>query len=338
MDANHGRGAGSLMGISSTERAQALPLLKTIGRVAFVDDDPRFLETLKLTLPPDDLEFYLAPRDLDLLDARLERNRELLRHERTWLSALAHSQLNGATSSAAHLALQYLARTERLALVTTLITDYAMPGRNGIDLSARYEMPGLLRTLLTGIVDEKAAVRAFNARAIERYLPKQSPSLMAQLLQLCSDNLAASGAARATTTLSLGVAENLRDMLTEPEIAASVRDLLQSLGVSEYVVMGAPQGIVCSTSDGQVLWIQLETAESLRDLEEVARENGLGSDVCARIANRASIVSEEFMGQLDKAGSEMPAVVLSERPFLCAAVFSVRDLPQELTPAVRASA
>lgn len=55
-----------------------------------------------------------------------------------------------------------------------VISDYSMPGMNGIDFlhQVRMQMPSTLRIVLTGEIDVKIAARALNEGAADRFLLK----------------------------------------------------------------------------------------------------------------------------------------------------------------------
>lgn len=66
----------------------------------------------------------------------------------------------------------------RFDLLSVLVTDYEMGTSNGVDLCRRLENRAIGRILLTGKVDERFAVRAFNEDIIDRYVRKDDPQFI----------------------------------------------------------------------------------------------------------------------------------------------------------------
>jgi len=90
------------------------------------------------------------------------------------------------TAANAEAALQLLEREGRVAVV---VSDYDMPGANGVDLLARVRErdPDTVTMLLTGVVELDVAIQALHASRIFRFLEKPCPREV--LLQALDDAL-----------------------------------------------------------------------------------------------------------------------------------------------------
>jgi CheY-like chemotaxis protein len=337
---------GSCAGGADESPHATLPLLRTSGRFAFVDDDEHYLAALQRSLPSDiAASFFVAPRDLPALEEALTRTSLLRIKERADLINIVRAQQGDEPGSdlptaqggsVAERVLRYFADPERLEDYFGLFSDYAMPAEDGVMLCARHRLPGLQRTLLTGIAGESTAIQAFNAGAIENYLPKHEPAFGVRLLEQFAWQTAASGARRGEL-LGATISPTLQALLASRPVVASLRKLLAHYGVAQYMVLGAPQGAVGITTGGKALWLQLETAMSFPELVEILQEYQWSAAVAKRVAHHQTIVSEAFMAQLGKRACEQDAVVLSQEPLLCTSVFQIGNLPPDLSPHVRPS-
>lgn len=78
--------------------------------------------------------------------------------------------------------------TNRFNQVSTLITDYDMPGINGLELCQRAKNKILTRALLTGVADENTAIDAFNKGLIEQYIRKQDKNVIENIKLLINNS------------------------------------------------------------------------------------------------------------------------------------------------------
>ena len=74
---------------------------------------------------------------------------------------------------------------ERFLEVSTIISDYAMPKLNGIDLCEQIKSDDIRKVLLTGQADTNLAIKAFNQGVIDQFIQKSD----ANLIKLLRDTL-----------------------------------------------------------------------------------------------------------------------------------------------------
>lgn len=312
------------------ESAQFLPL-KTASQVAFVDDDRPYLDALQMVIPDwMAATYHVEAGSLGLV---LEHSRTLLQEERELFSRIsARNGLCGSASVAA--ALKYLASPLRFDIVALLVADFGMPRENGVNLCQRVRMAGMQRLLLTGMADQAMAISAFNAGAIEQYVPKQAPHLLDELVAHIQAQIDVSCDRRGEVLLEQLPTE-LRRQLAAGPVAKALGDLLQGHHVTEWVLVPQPQGLVCVTADGGVLWVQLENEQTSKELAEGLEAEGWDDAVIGSVLRGDTIVDLDFASQIERQATAQAATELQEHPRLAAAVFEVRDLPDSLRPATR---
>lgn len=309
-----------------------LPPLRTHGCVVLIDDDADYVSTLEDLLSFRDYgtEAFTDPA---ALHAFVGPRVSALKQEQVALSEIWRAQLE-ASGTVAEKALEFFASPDRLDTPLVLVTDYAMPTETGVSLCSRPEYNVLERVLLTGVADNAIAVSAFNAGAIDQFVQKQAASFPMSIVNAVEGRLVASAMRRAAQ-LANALPRDLSSVLSASDASAALRALLHTHDVREYMMLGQPQGIVGITSTGAALWIQLETASSLQDLDDVLQLARTSSAIRKRVSERQALVAPDFMKQIGADPTEQPAHVLSRDPLLVAAVHPL-TLPAALTPRVSA--
>lgn len=307
-----------------------LPPLQTHGCVVLIDDDPDYVSTLEdlLSFRNYSTQAFTDPAALhDSVGQRVSA----LKREQAALSEIWRAQLE-ASGTVAEKALEFFASPDRLDTPLVLVTDYAMPAETGVSLCSRPEYSVTERVLLTGVADNAIAVSAFNAGAIGQFVQKQGASFPTSIVNAVEGRLVASAVRRAAQ-LANALPRDLSSVLSTGDASAALRALLDAQDVREYMMLGQPQGIVGITSKGAALWVQLETATSLEDLDDVLQLAKATAAIRKRVGERKTLVAPDFMKQLGAEPTEQPALVLSRDPLLIAAVHPL-TLPAPLTPSV----
>jgi CheY-like chemotaxis protein len=280
----------------------SFPLFHRPGTVAFLDDDPDYLEMLALVLPRNwHIRLFMRPSDCIA---------HLLQEPPFWeADAWNQQQLIGLWREGKPLIPQILAYwsryTERYALTRVCVVDFSMPGMDGLQvLSELADWPGA-RVLLTGQADEQVAVRAFNRGLIDQFIPKQTQDISRRLIEAVE---------RLLFTAHARHAQVWRSTLT-PEQSA----LLRAPGVDhwltaccakhwvEHVVIGAPFGVLGMDAAGKITWLQLETRQGLQALAELAVVAGVPAAGVEQIRSGTHLADIELRQALSS--SQPPALV-----------------------------
>jgi len=175
----------SQAGRDAGERARGAPALPYFHptTVVLVDDEPRILQTASRLLEncpavarvesfarAQDALAWLAqrpapgPEDGGFEGARV---RDVLAADARTLVRSIDLPLAGLPAR--------LARSRTAGHVSVVVSDFAMPGMDGLEFFARLPADGTRRVLLTALCDERDAVAAFNEGWIHRFLHKGDP-------------------------------------------------------------------------------------------------------------------------------------------------------------------
>ena len=250
------------------------------GSVVFLDDDPDYLEMLAEVMPPDwHVRLFLSP-----VNCIAQLMQEPARWEADgWRQQEIVNRWQSGTPLIPQI-LQYWRedQTARFALTRVCVVDYAMPAMSGLQVLGELTgWPGA-RVLLTGRIEEQLAVSAFNRGLIERFVPKQSPDIRLRLTGAIEELLKQPDAGYQQTWRST-LSRDQHALLCDPAIARELDALVQREGWIEYVVIGAPFGILALDQQGGVTWLQLEPAQNLPELAEMAESEGWNQDTVKEV-------------------------------------------------------
>ena len=276
----------------------SFPLFHRPGTVAFLDDDPDYLEMLALVLPrrwhvklfmrPAECIYYLQ-QEPPFWEADAWNQQQLITEWRDGKALIPQI-------------LAYWSKyTERYALTRVCVVDYSMPGMDGLQaLGELTEWPGA-RVLLTGQADEQVAVRAFNRGLIDQFIAKQTPDISRRLIDAV-EQLLATPNARHEQTWRVTLSPEQNAML---RTAAAARDLKAFAAKHwiEHVVIGQPFGVLGMDAAGRASWLQLETRNGLHALAEVADLAGAPVTALDEIRRGRKLADVELQQSLGHKGA-----------------------------------
>jgi CheY-like chemotaxis protein len=241
------------------------------GNVVFLDDDPDYLEMLAEVMPPDwYVRLFMSPVDcigqLMLQPSHWEAD--------SWRQQEIVNRWQGGTPLIPQI-LQYWRedQTARFAFTKVCVVDYAMPAMSGLQVLGELAGWTGYRILLTGRIEEQLAVSAFNRGLIERFVPKQASDIRLRLTGAIQELLDRPDAGHEQTWRAT-LSREQHALLCDPAIARQLDEMVRSEGWIEHIVIGAPFGVLALDSFGLVSWLQLEPAQNLPELAEMAESQG----------------------------------------------------------------
>ena len=245
----------------------AISLYKRPGLISFLDDDADFLELLGEVMPADwSLRLFDEPNAL--IDSMLADN--MVFADETWQHQSILEKIKGGESAIAQLLEYWQADgVKRYSTTRVFVVDYSMPALTGLEVLERLEQWPGARLMLTGQADEMLAVTAFNKGLIHQFIPKQTKDLARRLIETIQSLMEMPLGDLGKIWLNNLTREQL-GLVRDPAVANWLVSLVKAQGWVEYVVIGAPFGILGLNADGMVGWLQIEHHESARSLEELA--------------------------------------------------------------------
>lgn len=256
----------------------------------FVDDNRNFLANLSLQL-----DSALAYRLYDSPHAALDfvtEQAQLVPDVRRFFSRLFDCRGCSHADYAIHLnVVRFVGEIEnrrRFSEVSVAVVDYDMNGINGLDLCAKFRELGVKTVLLTGVADEKEAVRAFNDGTIDYFVPKSASdvgSVLDRVIQKLQGQYFSEGSSLLITALELAEIGLFRD----PIFAEFFHGILKQHRFVEYYVLPGGRGFLLLDAKGNPSVLLLQTEEQMVLHYEIALEEEAPATFTAGIGARAVV-------------------------------------------------
>lgn len=266
------------------------PLYHRPNALVFLDDETPYLEMLAIVLPHDwCIRFHTRTRDyLAQINAQAEQwEDDVAKHQE-----IINQWYKGKPLPT--LVLDYWrTQSQRYGLPSIAVVDYAMPAANGLEVLRASPAWPPYRVLLTGKADEHTAVAAFNDGLIDRYVTKQHPDLVQQLI----------GALRqhyyAPMDFHEGIWRNVlrrsqQQALQDRAVQLALTDWLKAHDCLEYVVLPEPFGLLALDAAGYAHWLQFEMHKDLGAAVDLAKAAGHDETTVAAIAQGQLLSDAEW--------------------------------------------
>jgi CheY-like chemotaxis protein len=159
----------------------------------------------------------------------------------------------------------------RFAEVSVIVVDYAMPEMNGLDFLKNLKNPNIKRVLLTGIADEKIAVKAFNEGLIDRFILKSDQSALTSLNALIVE-LQNQYFEQAGKILNDALAIGAQRFLHDPAFANTFNSVCREHHIVEYYLCNNPDGMLLLDAQGVISRLVVYTDTDLQAQIEIADE------------------------------------------------------------------
>lgn len=301
------------------------PLYRCPGAVVFLDDDLDYLEMVAEVMP-EDWFVHLMLRPVACIDMLLEET--IYKDLDLWRQQEIINCWRDGTALIPQI-LKYWREDgiARFTLTQVCVVDYSMPAMNGLKvLDALTHWSGS-RILLTGRADEQLAVSAFNSGLIQQFIPKQSTDIR-QLLTDAIQGLLYKSSLRHDQTWRATFSRTQNLLLSDPLVSAELEKLAIKQGWVEHVAIGAPFGILALDAMAQAMWLQLEPADRLQELAEMAESQGCDAITVQQVRSGKKLIDLELQLALgaDQKAKPREAFTLGAGPaLLYAALFEIDD-------------
>ena len=261
--------------------------------IAIVDDDVLFLETLKFSFSDAfPCETFPDPR----------RAVEVLRQRQLAVRGIEHFVVpNESTPDVAtyepgdqlvHVRTSGIAALvedpSRFSQVSVIIVDYDMPALNGVQLCRQLVDMPVRKILLTGKATIDVAMRAFNERIIDSYIPKQDGDL-ATRLKTEIKALEAAYFTRIGQPLGSLLGLDATRFIADPGFDEFFATECRARHIVEHYVMAEPHGVLMASASGDVFVMAVQSEQSLAAHTEIAIAENASNDLVRGLAARAIV-------------------------------------------------
>ena len=268
--------------------------------VVLVDDDPTFLNFLKMCLADapficktfldaqEALEFINeSSRDNGLDYANLMRSGEEGTSE--WKSVLLN--ISGLHSE--------IYSSSRFSKISTVISDYQMPSMNGVEFCSKILGKGIQKILLTGLAEDSVGIDAFNAGYISYFSKKNLSFNVVDSVKKSANKYFRSYTDYILQHASPGELSHLND----PVFSDFFYRIYAQDNFVEYYMLDTFGSYLLMKADGQERLLSVLTEIEMSRLLEVAIESGeADNDVIQKMQSR------EFMLVYHNRNGSLPPV------------------------------
>jgi CheY-like chemotaxis protein len=299
------------------------PLYHRPNAVVFLDDDAGYLDMMADVMPIDwCVRLYTHAGDC---------MHDMQQQHRQWDRDVdAHLQITENWRAGIALVPQLLeywqSQPQRYALTNVLVVDYSMPAMTGLEVLKALPTWPAQRVLLTGQADESMAVKAFNQRLINQFIPKQHPHIGQYLAQVVRE-LNASPLWTHESIWRNALKKEQHAVLQTDAVQQGLAALVQERGWVEYCVIAEPFGILGLNAQAVPQWLQLEQTHDLPDAAELAESAGQSTQEVHNIRLGTHLTNAELAMALstDAPLALAPAFSIGAPCALLGAIF---DLPE----------
>lgn len=153
-----------------------------------------------------------------------------------------------------------LQNSVRFAEPSVVVIDYSMPQMNGLDLCSRITNPYVKKVLLTGVADEKIAIKALNTELIDFYISKSESTLSQELYRIISHLKDRYFQDIYGWTKDIRI-RKLVPYLYNNEFADYFEDICERLNIVEHYPLETPWGFLLISSDGKLFHLAIAINE-----------------------------------------------------------------------------
>jgi CheY-like chemotaxis protein len=229
--------------------------------IVFVDDNERFLDSFTLLLS-EELAFRCFSHLRKALDF-INYSQTTPLDQRCFSLMGRHSGGSGAVRLDLALIEQEISNPNRFQEVSVLVVDYDMPEMNGLTFCESIQNPRIKKVLLTGVGDEKVAVKAFNEGLIDRFLTKNDPDIGRKINETISD-LQRAYFRDISTLIQNMLALKSAEFMQDAAFISAFHDIRLNLDIAEYYYVEDPSGFLMVSREGK-LYRLIVCNESLID-------------------------------------------------------------------------
>lgn len=248
-----------------------------------VDDNAQFLASLSLQFDPQRAYLlYDSPFDaLRTINAEAQATSFVDAGLCMTRSQLEHMQ----TLTNMSLVEQEISNINRFKKVSVVVVDYDMAGMDGLALCSQINHPMIQKVLLTGVADEKVAVRAFNAGLIDQYIPKSSPT-MAEQLNDAINALQYRYFTLLSESFTFDPMFQVCAFLQQPGFRVFLQKLCRTHNFVEYYFCTDPYGFLLATDTGRLARLVVMPQSELNGHYDVVRDQGAPEALQSALGSR----------------------------------------------------
>lgn len=256
--------------------------------VVFVDDNQRFLSSFTLMVA-EQLAFRCFSSTSIALDFINHRGSMIPLDQRCFSFLGQQHRAGGALRLDLALIEQEISNPDRFRDISVVVVDYDMPEMNGLSFCQQISNRRIKKVLLTGVGDEKIAVKAFNDGLIDRFLTKNDPDIKAKINQTINE-LQRRYFEDISSMIQSTLAMKSPDFIRDPGFVAMFYEMIEKKDIAEYYYVEDPNGFLMVTHDGQLYRLIIFSENQADEQIFSIRRFNPPADIVKRLQNRQALI------------------------------------------------
>ena len=155
---------------------------------------------------------------------------------------------------------------------------------DGLELCRKVRSQNVKKILVTGVADEKTAVKAFNANEIDAFVMKGSNDAIEQIVEF-TRRLQVRFFQDEQSTLWETIVASERSFLADEKVA-DIMSALLSGRYREYYLLASLGGYLLVTNDGSLHWALIQDHQQSLQVERFAKSLGAPQSVLEKLQSR----------------------------------------------------
>jgi CheY-like chemotaxis protein len=152
----------------------------------------------------------------------------------------------------------------RFNYVSAVVVDYDMPEMTGLEFCQKIKSPHVQKILLTGVADEKLAIKAFNEGGINYYIRKHDPDVFNLLETYIAESQQRYFKTLTQSLIESATLDSSSTALDEPIFTDFFLNFIKENRISEYYLMQTSGSFLCINHEGKISALFVFTDEMLR--------------------------------------------------------------------------
>lgn len=166
------------------------------------------------------------------------------------------------------------ANPRRFAEISVVVSDYAMPAMNGLELCEQLKDKPYKKLLLTCEADEKLAVQAFNAGLIDKFVRKDVPNFEATINQAIHDLQKQYFHDLSRTIVNALIADAMQPatFFTDPAFINRFEEIAKQARMTEFYLIDSAGSFMFLDVNGIPKWLAVKNEAEMQGFAEYARD------------------------------------------------------------------
>lgn len=257
------------------------------GKVAFLDDQSAFLDSLALRLP-DSLNFQMETNPntvLDFINAQPSLQLNILQKiEITDLEKPVDCPINVNVTNIRSIMLQ----AKRFSHYTVLVVDQFMPQMNGIEVCEKLSQHPIKKIMLTSKANNQLAINAFNKGIIDHFIAKDEQDIVSHL-QFTILNLQQKYFQKWSAPVIEAIKTVSDSFLKSTKFIPEFNIFIKKYAICEFYLLDTIGSYVGLDSEGNTYYFLVKSKTQMDYYIDIVKNSSVNKDILTALKERRKL-------------------------------------------------